>query len=568
MRWGVLVLAALWTFSCHTLLGRVISLLVICSFLYWLAPSQHPIKQQITRVLSFNSREEEEAGGRKKHKRNRRYLCTDRFNVKKIQPKVDTVVIGSGMSGLTCAAVLSRYGRRVLVLEQHTIAGGGTHSFDLQGFRFDAGLHYTVPWSVPLFHLACGPRYKGDNAELEKIPTFARLGGRKGEEGEETFDKVYLWNEGSNEVPVPFLMKHGEKHLEELYKLFPKEKAALDAYLKLTDRVMFSLLPFAISKLLPLWLQKLWWKLCLGTFKTYGGRTAKEVLGELTDDSRLVALLCGLWIDTGTRPDRATFFLTASVFRGLAKEGAVYPEGGSETMARCLVDVIEANGGKVLTRASVSRILVEHSNGSVASSSSYRVTGVLVNEEIEIPADLIVSSAGYHNTFGTLLPEEVVSGVGMPRCVPGVGDSAGFVMCNVGIRGNSRELNIPNCNLWVHPVNRDTGDMFGPLEKFFSDPLAHDPLPAMITFPSLKDRLWETKHSDKMSCQILVMADHAWYITVPLSTKYVLYTQTGSRSLKTCPQENEVKSMRSSNSNGKKNASSFSSTCTPSSKTE
>ena len=33
--------------------------------------------------------------------------------------------------------------------------GGGTHQFDLNGYRFDSGLHYTVPWSVPIFALTC-----------------------------------------------------------------------------------------------------------------------------------------------------------------------------------------------------------------------------------------------------------------------------------------------------------------------------------------------------------------------------------------------------------------------------
>ena len=37
---------------------------------------------------------------------------------------VDTVVIGSGMSGLSCAAVLSRMGQRVLVLEQRQLDRG------------------------------------------------------------------------------------------------------------------------------------------------------------------------------------------------------------------------------------------------------------------------------------------------------------------------------------------------------------------------------------------------------------------------------------------------------------
>jgi len=66
------------------------------------------------------------------------------------------------MSGLTCATILSRLGNKVLVLEQHPdVAGGGTHSFDLKGFRFDSGLHYTVPWSVPLLALTCCKKPEG-----------------------------------------------------------------------------------------------------------------------------------------------------------------------------------------------------------------------------------------------------------------------------------------------------------------------------------------------------------------------------------------------------------------------
>jgi len=48
----------------------------------------------------------------------------------------DTIVIGAGSSGLTAACLLSRAGRRVLVLEQRGVVGGASASEEFHpGFR-------------------------------------------------------------------------------------------------------------------------------------------------------------------------------------------------------------------------------------------------------------------------------------------------------------------------------------------------------------------------------------------------------------------------------------------------
>ena len=51
----------------------------------------------------------------------------------------DIIVVGSGIGGLSCAAMLSRYGFDVTVCESHSIPGGAAHSFIRNGYTFDSG---------------------------------------------------------------------------------------------------------------------------------------------------------------------------------------------------------------------------------------------------------------------------------------------------------------------------------------------------------------------------------------------------------------------------------------------
>ncbi|MEM9449618.1 MAG: NAD(P)/FAD-dependent oxidoreductase [Cyanobacteria bacterium P01_E01_bin.6] len=62
---------------------------------------------------------------------------------------VDIVVIGSGVGGLCCSALLAHYGFDVVVCEGHAIAGGAAHAFTRSGYHFDSGpsLHSGLSYS-------------------------------------------------------------------------------------------------------------------------------------------------------------------------------------------------------------------------------------------------------------------------------------------------------------------------------------------------------------------------------------------------------------------------------------
>lgn len=51
----------------------------------------------------------------------------------------DVCVVGSGIGGLSCAAMLSLYGYSVAVFESHYAPGGAAHGYSINGYHFDTG---------------------------------------------------------------------------------------------------------------------------------------------------------------------------------------------------------------------------------------------------------------------------------------------------------------------------------------------------------------------------------------------------------------------------------------------
>ena len=336
--------------------------------------------------------------------RRRHGLGRTRWSASDMSIGVDVIVIGSGMAGLSCASTLSAAGQRVLVLERHEVVGGGAHTYAVDGksgWKFDSGLHYTIPQAAALLALAAG---------RARSPVAVERMGERMAEGN-VYDRIVLAGSGDAELRIAT----DKQVLAELKRRFPTRAAELDRFMAVCAGLLWRFPLWCLSALLPSRFRRL----ALGSplfahWRAWASRTAEAALRDLLpgddeDSRRLRGYLSGLWIDGGCPPSRMSFFLLAATTVGFPHEGGAYPTGGSEAMALALVEAIEARGGAVRVRAHVSRVLVD---GGVAR-------GVQLADGSRVYAPIVVSATGYRMTAGA-------------RCLWGQGAFAGRGLLRAG----------------------------------------------------------------------------------------------------------------------------------------
>ena len=398
-----------------------------------------------------------------------------RYRPARLAPDYDAVVIGSGMSGLTTAALLSDLGKKVCVLEQHYTAGGYTHSYERAGYEWDVGVHYIGEVGAP--------------TRTRKMFDYLSGGDLKWAPMDDEYDRFYIGDKVYNAVA-------GKREFREnLVRQFPNEEEAIDRYIALLDRsgsalsafgMRRGMQPFAAAVISP-WLA---WKR-RGAYR----RTTWEVLSELTNDENLIATLCGQWGDMGLPPKRSPFMAHAMIARHYLY-GGYYPIGGSWRIADTIIPKIQAGGGEVFTYAKVDEIVV----------ADNRVFGVRMQDGHIIECDCVISSAGVNNTFRRLVPEETAGRTGYLRELETVEPSLGHLGVYIGLKGTAEEIGLPRTNYWIYP----THDYDAAVDRFLDDPEAPFPV-VYLSFPSAKDPDYENRHPGTSTIEIVAPAPYEWF---------------------------------------------------------
>jgi all-trans-retinol 13,14-reductase len=288
--------------------------------------------------------------------------------------KWDTIVIGSGMGGLTTAAYLAAAGKRTLVLEAADRLGGCTHVFRRKQFEFEVGVHYL-----------------GDCGSDGVIPTILRGVGL-----DDRIDFLPMDPDGFDTLVYPDLsikVPRGWDHYQaNLIEAFPGDANGIRKFIgvmralgEATDRLET---PGSNTKLIG-----------FGLRARTAAVWAMQPLGRFLDACNLsVGARAALSAQASylTPPHRAATMVHALFLHNYISNGGWFPAGGGQVFAAHLASVIRSHGGRVRTNARVARVLVE----------SGRVTGVQLTDGERIAAEVVVSNADIKRTLLDLVGPE------------------------------------------------------------------------------------------------------------------------------------------------------------------
>ncbi len=274
--------------------------------------------------------------------------------------KCDVIVIGSGVGGSGCAALLAAAGYKTLLIEKNERLGGACSSYYKNGYTIDVAVHM----------FAGGMHFKKilkKTGHPDELKFYEELGPRTtmrtrdspptamSREKETQVDAMQAYKEFLK------ILGAGEKDAEDMFHIFME-------IMKLRKDDCYKLMHVPLSE----WL-------------------TQYTSSPLVDG--MFAYFCGIMFTIPHYTASAGEFLyTMSQGSG----GMCYPYGGAIAIPNAFARIVEKEGGQVLTNSPVKKILL---NGN-------KIEGVLLSNGSLIKSPIVVSNAGIKPTILNLLSDK------------------------------------------------------------------------------------------------------------------------------------------------------------------
>lgn len=250
----------------------------------------------------------------------------------------DVLIIGSGLGGLLCAAILGMEGYKVCVLEKNRQYGGCLQSFSREKSLFDSGVHY-IGGLAPGETLHQVFKYVGliGTLPLEQMDKHV-------------FDRIVFLEDGRE-----YDMAQGyDQFIDTLVDQFPDERPAIQTY---CDTIR------DICRRFPLY-----------NLRNIDGLTEKTpvlnigvqpFIQSLTNNQRLQEVLAGNNLLYAGVAEKTPLYVHALVLNSYIESSWKCVDGGSQ-ITRLLLKTIRQQGGELFNHARV--IALKESDGRILSA--------------------------------------------------------------------------------------------------------------------------------------------------------------------------------------------------------
>lgn len=343
-----------------------------------------------------------------------------------MESQYDIIVIGSGLSGLLNAAILSKEGYKVLVLEKNHIPGGCLQSFTRKGVVFDTGIHY-VGSLDPGQQLYAILKFIGVVDKLK----FQRLDNN-------AFDYYFLGEKR-------YALAQGFDNFKEtLSQSFPENSHEIIKYVHALKSLIDSIPFFNFDT-------------PQGTdFNIFNHLTLslKAVLESFTSNAALANVLSAMNFLHGGSEDK-TYWYVHAIMQSHYIQSAYRFVDGSQQLADALVDKIRENGGDVFMNKNVTGFKFEGAE----------ISGVVL-EDGEVFTTKNVIASTHPSSVMKMIPDDKIRKIYKKRLL-NLRNTTGFFTVYLKFKEkkvpylNSNYYYYDGINTWVPEMQQKHGWPYG-----------------------------------------------------------------------------------------------------------
>ncbi|MGL6008835.1 MAG: phytoene desaturase family protein, partial [Culicoidibacterales bacterium] len=267
----------------------------------------------------------------------------------------DTLIIGSGLGGLTAALTLARAGQRVIVLEQHFLAGGYATNFTRktptgERITFDASLH------------GIGGLLPGGNTRsvLEEIGIYDKVTFLRKQETA----TLVLESGEMLDIPDEFVA-----YQQFLQQRFPSEHTNITELFAFIQIFASDMEAVYFAGQAPSYFQQL------------QNQSLADFLLAYTQNQELIEMFSFLWLYYGLPSQElsALYYLLAWISYHM--KGTFYIKGGAQSLSDAYVQEIEKFGGSIVLREQVVACELNDKLQTITTKKGnvYQATDVIFN---------------------------------------------------------------------------------------------------------------------------------------------------------------------------------------------